>query len=254
MSRITQKGATGGLALVANGAFQTSTDASLETLVGTRWDLSDGREVMLVQCGGSNIVAGVVTQDAAIIANHQGLDITAIQTYSANGNQPYKITATLGGTAVTANQYAGGFAVINVGTGKGQTLRIASHPAQSNGSGSVVLTLEEAPTTALSASDSEVSLIPAHGNGIVITPTTLTNCVAGITLYALTAGDYGYVVTKGITSCLSDAAAPAASGVAVSPSNATGGAVESGVVAQGIIGNAVQAGVSAENFAIFVNV
>lgn len=254
MSRITQKGATGPLALVANAAFQTSTDASLATLVGTRWDLADGREVLLVQAGGSNLVAGVVVQDAAIIANHQGLDITAIQTYSANGNQPYQITATLGGTAVTANQYAGGFAVINVGTGKGQTLRIASHPAQSNGSGSVVLTLEEAPTTALSTSDSEVSLIPAHGKGVVITPTTLTNCVAGVTLYALAASAYGYIVCKGITSCLADAAPPAASGVAISPSNATGGAVESGVVAQGIIGNAVQAGVSAENFAVFINV
>ncbi len=254
MSRITQKGATGPLALVANGAFQTSTDASLATLVGTRWDLSDGREVLLVKAGGSSLVAGIVVQDAAIIANHQGLDVTALQTYSANGNVPYKITATLGGTAVTANQYAGGFAVINVGTGKGQTLRIASHPAQANTSGSVVLTLEEAPTTALSASDSEVSLIPAHGNGVVITPTTLTNCVAGVTLYALAASDYGFIVSKGIVSCLSDAAAPAASGVAISPSNATGGAVESGVVAQGVIGNAVQAGVSAENFAVFINV
>lgn len=254
MSRITQKGATGPLALVANGSFQVSTDASLETLVGTRWDLSDGREVLLVQAGAVALVPGIVVQDAAIIANHQGLDITAIQTYSANGNQPYKITATLGGTAVTANQYAGGFAVINAGTGKGQTLRIASHPAQATTNGSVVLTLEEAPSVALSTSDSEVSLIPAHGNGVVITPTTLTNCVAGVTLYSLDAGDYGYIVSKGIVSCLSDAAAPAASGVAISPSNATGGAVESGVVAQGIIGNAVQAGVSAENFAVFINV
>lgn len=208
----------------------------------------------LVQAGAVALAAGIVVQNAAIIANHQGLDITALQTYSANGNQPYQITCTLGGTAVTANQYAGGFAVINVGTGKGQTLRIASHPAQANGSGSLVLTLEDAPLTALSASDSEVSLIPADGNGVVITPTTLTNSVSGITLYALGASEYGFIVTKGIVSCLSDAAAPAASGVAVSPSNATGGAVESGVVAQGIIGNAVQAGVSAENFAIYVNV
>lgn len=254
MSTITQKGATGPLALVANGSFQSSTDSALDTLVGTRWDTSDGRELLLVQAGGVALIPGIVVQDAAIIANHQGLDITAIQLYSANGNVPYKITATLGGTAVTANQYAGGFAVINVGTGKGQTLRIASNTAQANGSGSVVLTLEEAPTVALSASDSEVSLIPAHGKGVVITPTTLTNCVAGITLYSLAASAYGFIVCKGITSCLSDAAAPAASGVAISPSNATGGAVESGVVAQGIIGNAVQAGVSAENFAVFVNV
>lgn len=254
MSRITQKGATGPLALVANGSFQSSTDPSLETLVGTRWDLADGREVMLVQCGATPIVPGVNTQDAPIIANHQGLDITAIQTYSANGNQPYKITATLGGTAVTANQYAGGFAVINVGTGKGQTLRISSNTAQESTSGSVVLTLEESPSVALSVSDSEVSLIPPHGNGIVIFPTAATNVSAGISLYSLAAGAYGFNVTKGITSCLSDAAAPAASNATVSPSNATAGAVEAGVLAQGIIGNAVQAGVSTENFAIFVNV
>lgn len=253
MSWISQKGATGPLSLQANGAFQTSTDSALETVVGSRWDLSDGREVMLVQAGGSSLVAGIVTQDAAIIADHQGMDITAIQTYSANGNVPYKLTATLGSTAVTANQYAGGFGVINVGTGKGQTLRIASHPA-ADAAASVTVTFEDAPNTALSTGDSELSLIPAHGNGIVITPTTLTNCVAGITLYALPASSYGFVVTKGIVSCLSDAAPAGASGVAVSPSNATGGAVESGVVAQGIIGNAVQAGVSAENFAIFVNV
>lgn len=254
MSRITQRGATGPLALVANSAFQTSTDTSLATLVGSRWDLSDGREVKLVQAGAVAIVPGVLLQNAAIIANHQGLDITAIQTYSANGNQPYKITATLGGTAVTANQYAGGLAVINVGTGKGQTLRIASNTAQVSTSGSVVLTLEEAPSVALSTADSEVSLIPADGAGVVIHPTTPTNCVAGVSLYSLPASSYGYIVSKGITSCLSDAAAPAASGAAISPSNATAGAVEAGVIAQGIIGNAVQAGVSAENFAVFINV
>lgn len=242
------------MALVANGTFQVSEDVSLETLVGTRWDLADGREVMLVQNGGVAVPAGVLLQDAPIIANHQGLDITAIQTYSANGNQPYKITATLGGTAVTANQYAGGFAVINAGTGKGQTLRIASHPAQSSGTGSVVLTLEDAPLTALSTTDSEVSLIPAHGNGVVIHPTTATNCVAGVSLYALDASEYGYVVTKGITSCLADASAPAGSGAAISPSNATAGAIEAAVTTQGVIGNAVQAGVSAENFAVFINV
>lgn len=253
MSRITQKGATGPLALTANGSFQTSTDASLETLVGTRWDLSDGREVMLVQAGAVALSPGVLLQDAAIVANHQGLDITAIQTYSANGNQPYKITATLGATAVTANQYAGGFAVINVGTGKGQTLRIASHPA-ADALASLTLTLEDVPSVALSASDSEVSLIPAHGNGVVIHPTTPTNCVAGVSLYSIAAAAYGFAVTKGITSCLADAAAPAASGASISPSNATAGAIEAGVLAQGIIGNAVQAGVSAENFAVFINV
>ena len=58
MSRITQRGATGALSLQANGSFQTSTDGNLATLVGTRWDLSDGREVMFVSVGATAITNG----------------------------------------------------------------------------------------------------------------------------------------------------------------------------------------------------
>lgn len=253
MSRITQKGATGPLALTAGGTFQSSTDASLETLVGSRWDLADGREVILVQAGAATtIAAGLLYQDAAIIGDHQNIAVTAFQAYSANGNVPAKVTVTLGGTAVTANQYAGGFVVVNDVNGEGQTLRIASHPA-ADASASLVITLEDAPNTALTTS-SEVCLIPQHGNGVIISPTTQTNVVAGVGLYPIAASAYGFLTSKGLTSCLSDAAAPAASGAAISPSNATAGAVEAAVLAQGVIGNAVQAGVSTEYRTVFINV
>lgn len=253
MSRITQRGATGPLALTAGGEFQTSTDASLDTLVGSRWDLNDGREVILVQASSATTVAaGKLYQDAAIIADHQNLDVTAFQAYSANGNVPAKVTATLGGTAVTANQYAGGYVVVNDSTGEGQTLRIASHPA-ADAAASVAITLEDAPNTALD-STSEICLIPAHGQDVIISPTTQTNVVAGVSLYPIAASAYGFLVSKGIVSCLSDAAAPAASGAAISPSNATAGAVEAAVLAQGVIGNAVQAGVSTEYRTVFINV
>ena len=43
-------------------------------------------------------------------------------------------------------------------------------------------------------------------------------------------------------------------GAAISASNATAGAFESAVVGQGIYGNAIQQAVSAENFAVFINV
>ena len=133
MSRITSRGATGPIALVANGTFQTSTDSSLATLVGTRWDLSDGREVILVSSSSATTVApGKLYQDAAIVPNHQDLTVTAVQAYSANGNTPAKITVTLGATAATANQYQGGFLIVNDNNGEGQTLRIASHPAADN--------------------------------------------------------------------------------------------------------------------------
>lgn len=260
MSRITQKGATGGLALVANGLFQTSTDAALETLVGTRWDLSDGREVILAQAGAATTVAaGLLYQDPAIVANHTNLAVTAYQAYSANGNVPPKITVTLGGTAVTANQYAGGFVIVRDGTGEGQTARIASHPAQSNGSGTVAITLEEGFTTAPVAGASEVNLIPAHGNGIIITPTSAaTNgAYVGIGLYAIAAGAYGYLVSKGVTAALSDNTEPVI-GTAIGASLVTAGAVgdvayAGNVLTSSVIGNAVQTGVSGEYSAVFVN-
>lgn len=251
MSRITQRGATGPISIVANGSFQTSTDASLETLVGTRWDLSDGREVMLVQAGAVNLAAGVHVQDAALVANHQNLAVTAFQAYSANGNVPAKVTATLGGTAATANQYAGGFLVVNDEAGEGQTLRIASNTAQANGAGSIVITLEDSPSVAITTA-SEVSLIPAHGNGVIIFPTTATNVSAGVTLYPLLASEYGFTTVKGTTSVLNDGTP--ATGAALSPSNATAGALEGAVLAQGIVGTAQQTFVSGEYRSAFINV
>jgi len=257
MSRITQKGATGPLALQANGAFQSSTDSSLETLVGSRWDLSDGREVVLAKASSATTVAaGKLYQDAAIVANHENLTVTAFQAYSNNGNVPAKVTATLGATAVTANQYRGGFVVVNDVTGEGQTLRIASHPA-ADGSASCVFTLEDGPNTALDT-DSQISLIPAHGNDIVIFPTTATNVAAGVGLYPIAASAYGFLVSKGIVSALSDSTAPVA-GTAISWSAATAGAVAdvpyaTNVLTGGVVGNAIQAGVSAEYRAVFINV
>lgn len=253
MSRITQRGATGPLSLQANGTFQTSVDPSLATLVGTRWDLSDGREVRLVSvAAGTTVVPGKLYQSAALIANHQNLVVTAFQAYSANGNVPPKVTATLGGTAVTANQYAGGFLIVNDNAGEGQTLKIASNTAQTDTSGAVVITLEDGPTTAITTA-SEVSLVPADGANIIINPTTATGSLAGASLYNMAASTYGFVVTKGVTAVL-NGDANLTIGSAVSPSNATAGAVENGVIAQGFVGRAVYTGVDTEYRAVALNI
>lgn len=251
MSRITQKGATGPLSLVANGAFQTSTDANLATLVGTRWDLSDGREVILASVAtGTTVAAGKLYQDPAEVSAHQNLLVTAFTAYSANGNVPAKVSFTLGATAVTANQYAGGFLIVNDNAGEGQTLRIASHPAAAL-STSLTVTLEETPTVAITTA-SEVSLIPPHGKGVIIAPTTVTGAIVGASLYAVAAEAYGFFCSKGITNVLNDGALT--NGSAVSPSNAVAGAVENGVIAQGFVGNAIMTGVDTEYRPIFINV
>lgn len=258
MSRITQKGATSPLSFQANGTFQTSTDTSLETLLGSRWDLSDGREVALGQpATGTTVAEGKLYQNAALIAHHQNCDVTAIQAYSANGNVPYKVTLTLGATPVTANQYAGGYMAVVDGAGEGQILKIASHPA-ADGSATVQLTLEDGPVTALSTSTSEVSLLPATGNGVIIHPTTPSNVPFGLALYPIAAGSYGFFLTKGIGNALGDATTPAV-GCAISWSAATAGAIGAtpyagNVLTGAVIGQTAILSVSAEYRPVFINI
>lgn len=258
MSRISQRGATGPLALQANGTFQTSTDTSLETLLGSRWDLSDGRVVALGQpASGTTVVPGKLYQNASLISGHQNLATTAVVAYSNNGNIPASITATLGATAVTANQYQGGYLAIVDGTGEGQLLKIASHPA-ADASATCKFTLEDGWTTAPVAATSEVSLIPATGNALIITPTTPVNTIFGLSMYDVAAGSYGFFLVQGIGNALSDATTPAV-GCAISWSAATAGAVGAtpyagNVLTGNVIGYTAILGVSAEYRPVYMNI
>jgi len=257
MSQITQRGATGPLALTASGTFQQSTDSALATLVGTRWDLSDGREVVLVSTSSATTTtAGVLYQDAALVANHQGLTVTAVQAYSNNGNTPATVTATLGGTAATLNQYQGGFLYVQSSTGIGQFLRVAGNTAQTVTSGSVVVTLEDAPNVALTTS-SVVSLVPAHGANVIINPTTPTNTPVGVALYAISPSSYGFLLAKGLGVALSDSTAPAV-GHAIAASTTTAGdigavAYSGSVITGTVIGNTAYAATSAATNLIYLN-
>lgn len=252
MSRITQRGATGPIALTANGQFQqsaqsiqvyggTATDIELSTLLGSRWDLSDGREVRLVLAGASNLAAGKVMTAPAAVSGQLEMAVTAFQAYSNNGNTPATVTVTNGSGAITANQYRGGLLMVNSGTGLGQTLKIASHPAI-NSLGSGTFTLEDAPNTALST-DSTVSVYKNPCDSVILSDHTALQEPVGVSLYPVTAAYYGFVVSKGETACLNDGGWT--TGSAVSVSNGTDGAVENGVIAQGFVGFACEAGTTA---------
>jgi hypothetical protein len=209
MSRFTQRGQGSPLSFL-----KTSTDTSLATLVGAKFEMSDGREFVLVQNGGTALASGRLVQGPAKIgANHTNL---ALSTAAIGAIQ---ITATLGATAVTANQYAGGYLVINAGTGIGQTLKIQSHPA-AEGSATVVLTLEDPLSVATASASSKGTLeLNPYGSsngatvatsGVVVCPTTLTGPVIGVTVYPIAASSttvptYGFIQTRGVVGCLNDA-------------------------------------------------
>lgn len=255
MSQITQKGATGPLAIVAGGSFQSSSDVNLQTLTGSRWDLADGREVILVSTSAATTtVAGSLYQDTPLVANHQALVTTAFQAYSANGNTPATVTLTLGGTAITANQYQGGLAVVTSGTGLGQSLIISSNTVQASTTGSVVVTLEDNPSVALDTT-SRVSLIPDHGANVVVMPTTVTNAPVGVALYAIPASSYGFLVCRGLVGALSDSTAPGV-GVPISPSTTTAGAIQAqtSTSTTASIGFTAVAATSAQTKLVYLNI
>ena len=248
MSRLTQYPAVGAINLFQTIDPTTTTasnyDSKAPTYVGEKFVSSDGREFILCSIGGSNIASGVLTQSAALIADHQNM---ATSTASAGATS---VTVTLGATAVTANQYAGGFITFNAGTGAGQTLRIASHPA-ANASATCVITLEDPIVTATNTATTKSSLAPNPFASIIIHPTTSTNSPAGVTLYPISAGLIGLVQTKGQIACLNDAGTTI--GLGIAPSTNTAGAVMTVAATTNQIGSAAYTGTTTEYSLINLN-
>jgi hypothetical protein len=298
MSRLTQKPSVAPLnpwANIASGTanqmYGSSVPSGVPTTVGTgfnepaaisyvgqKFETSDGRELALVANGGVVLAAGVLVQSAAQLTTAQKLAITVPTTYPATAGL-YQIYVTNSSTVMSVNQFAGGYAHISAGTGIGQTFKVASHTAGTN-AGAVVLTLEDPIQTTLDAT-SKVSLnynpyggvsasaAGAVSAGVIISPTTQTAGIIGVSLYgiaastaptynstsgALTAAgtiQYGLIVTHGPTSCLVDTVTLV--GNAVGHSTAVAGAVAAATLtASAQIGTSLQTLTSAENGLIYL--
>ena len=247
MSRITQKGQGSPLNL-----FSTYTDLSLGTMVGTRFDLADGREVVLVQNAGTALGSGVAVQGPAAQANAVGLSPATTGTTGYTASAP--IAAAIGGkviqiatgaTAVLVNRFQGGYLTVVEGTGLGQTLKISGHLAASTTS-ALVINLEDAFTVATSTDSRFTLTINPYGSrfgtdfttdGVIISPaTTLTGTIVGVSLYPIPAStasvaQYGFIQTKGPAAVLGSSTV--AIGLDVGLPSGTAGAVLAYAVATG---------------------
>ena len=249
MTRISQRAAVAPLEV-----FKVSTDISLQTLVGAKFDTSDGREFQLVQNAGTALASGKLVMGPKPIANHQNL------TTSTAAVGATQVTVTLAGTLATANQYQGGYVIFNAGTGIGQTLKIASHPA-GTANGTVVLTLEDPIQVATAVADTKSCLrLNPFGSlngtdystsGVTITDhTALTGQILGVSIYPIaastaTVAEYGLIQTRGLVGLLNDATT--AQGLDIMPSANTDGAVQTFVAATATrVGVSTQAGVTTE--------
>ena len=259
MSRFTQRGATGPL-----GFAKTDTDINLASLVGAKFETSDGREFVLVQNAGTALAQGKLVQSPAAIGNHQGM------TTSTTVVGATTVTVTLGNTLVTANQYAGGFLNTVEGTGLGQTLKVQSHPA-AIASATLVVTLEDPIQVATAVGDTKSSLtMNPYGSlngtdyrtdGVVVCPTALTGKIIGVSVSPIaastaTVATYGFIQTKGLCGVLSHTGTTIGLGVGNSTqSTPVAGACETYVVANNVlIGNAVVAAVDLKYNLVDLNI
>lgn len=134
-----------------------------------------------------------------------------------------EIEIVLGRNSVYAGQYSGGTLYISRGNGRGQTLRIKSHPAALAGA-TCVLTCTDGLTIALNTADSRVSLGANPFGGIIVYCFPVAR-VAGVPLVGAKAGEYCWVKTRGPAAVLMDGVAYV--GDELIPSSDVGGAVTS---------------------------
>ncbi len=216
------------------------------TNLGSMITGADGREFRWCYAGGTTLVAGNLQQAPVQITNHANLVVVSAQ---AIGDT--QITVTLGGTAVTANQYAGGYVAIYSGTGAGLQYQISSHAAQATTTGNVTLNLADAIVVAITTS-SKATLVLNPYNGVIVYPTTATSAAVGVAPWALTTATYGWIQTHGVTAVQCNGAITV--GLGVAPSSGTAGNVSVMAATLSQVGYALQSGVDSDYCAVYLTI
>ncbi len=191
---------------------------------------SDGRAYRYCKAGSSALVVGNLQQSSVEDTGDQGLAIEV----ATVGSSSITTTSTV---TVTANQYAGGFALVTVTPGVGYLYHISGHSSAT--AAVVTINLDDEIDVALTAS-STIDLIKNPYDGVIVNPTTATASPVGVAVKALTASYYGWLQVAGPSCLLADGTVTV--GTEVVASNAVAGAVEAGADAtdlQAHVGTAI---------------
>jgi hypothetical protein len=190
-------------------------------LIGQKGMTSDGRVFSYAQAGG-NLVAGQITEPAAVTANYAN---RAITTSAAIGATTISVVL---GTTATLDQFVGYWLVVNDNTGQGQgSYYIAGNTAATAGnSNTTVLSIKDGLRVAISstATATDVTIIPNQQSAVVQHTAAVAIPTAGAPVIAVTSGNFFWNQVQGMASILSDGAIT--KNAEVIPSDATAGSVE----------------------------
>lgn len=219
-------------------AIESST--KLES-IGSLGVSSDGRIFRYAQAGASALVSGNLTVAPVPAANHNN---KAVDAAVAVGDKKVVI-ASIGATAITADQYADGYLVVQDNAGEGFAYAISGHTAYDASASDVVIHLKDPVEVALTTA-SEVSLENSPWDGVVIAVVDQLDLPTGIARKALTAAYYGWVQTGGISPVWADETY--AVGVDLTIGTGVAGQLEMlDAAGEPRVGSAVRAGVDGEH-------
>ncbi len=179
-----------------------------------------GNKYRYVQAGAVALATGHLLQEAAEDTNYRSMAVQA-----AVAINDTMIPVTLGGTAVTANQFDEGHIFIESSTGLGQQFRIKRHDVQTSTTGTCQFHVDRPVKVALTTS-SQATVRKSAYDGVIDFPTTPTGGPVGVALYAMTAAYFGWIQSGGDCPVLYDTGTnSAADESAIMPSRDVAGSV-----------------------------
>lgn len=173
-----------------------TSSATQGTDLGALASTGDGRYFRYVLNGGVTMVVGKVYQGPAEDATNQspagGLSVAA----AAIGATQVTTTTTV---TLAANLLAGGYLSVAISSGLGQNLKIKGNTAAT--AAVTTFTLEDPLQVALTTS-SKIVVHKSPFDSVVVAPATLTAAPVGVSIYAVTNAQYGWIQTHGPATCL----------------------------------------------------
>lgn len=222
--------------------------SSQNSPLGVKAGSPDGREYRYGLAGATALAVGKLTQQPTAEANHQ---VIAVQAAAALGATT--VSVTLGATAATVNQYAGGYLTIQDSVGAGSSYLISGHPAAAL-STTLVITLAEPLTLALTTA-TKCSLIVHSYSNMIIAATGIVSQINGVPGIAVTAANYGWFQVEGVASVLGNGTPAQGTGVISSVTTAGATDVELAATVTQRLGYVVgSAGVSTKYNAINLSI
>ena len=160
---------------------------------------ADGRVFRYAKAGASALVRGNVLQARVAEIAHDNVACRA----TALGATALLITTESGDGALDANEYSGGYAVIDTDPPAGQICKIDNHLAiAASTDGTINVVAEDGLIAALTTA-SKITLIKNPYDGVIQQPAnTPTGAAVGVCVHAITAAYFGWIQIRGVAPVL----------------------------------------------------